>query len=66
MIGLQWRYRCDDKKGQSDSEGHGKKGTKKGKLEVLAPDIIGKWYTRKQVANSDGIVKPPTPFEGYA
>ena len=29
----------------------------------VLPEIVGKWYTRKHVADKDGIVQPPSEIE---
>ena len=29
----------------------------------VLPEIVGKWYTRKHVADVNGIVRPPTPLQ---
>ena len=29
----------------------------------VLPEIIGKWYTKKHIADADGIVKCPAPLE---
>lgn len=29
----------------------------------ILPEVLGKWYTRKHVADEDGIVRTPTPIE---